>query len=186
MAESKAKIMQGKSTMHDTQNNTKSNAKQVSISILSERLADGIDLNLAIKQAHWNLKGPDFIGIHLMLDKFHEEVDEFNDMVAERITQLGGTAKGTVAAVAEGSQLAPYPLDIFAIADHLAALIDRYAVYANSVRKNIDETDDAGDAVTCDLLTEISRGVDKQLWFLEAHVQEPPKPMRDGDKKGKR
>ena len=186
MEKQKSKSGNAVSLMHQTQNDTKSNAKQVSISTLSDRLADGIDLMLSIKQAHWNLKGPSFIGIHLMLDNFHKDFDEYNDMVAERITQLGGTAKGTSAAVIETSKLAPYPLDIYKIADHLAALIDRYGAYANAVRKNIDDVDDAGDAGTADLLTEISRAVDKQLWFLEAHVQEPEGMMRDGDGQGRR
>ncbi len=169
---------------HETRNDT--NSKAVSIDTLQKRLADGIDLALDIKQAHWNLKGPSFIGIHLMLDGFRDEVDEYNDSIAERITQLGGTAKGTVQSVSETSQLAAYPLDTYAIADHLAALIDRYAVYGNAVREDIDTTDEAGDADTADLLTEVSRGIDKQLWFLEAHVQEPTGQMRDGDGAGKR
>ena len=172
--------------MHTTRNDTKSNAKSVSIDTLQARLADGIDLSLVIKQAHWNLKGPQFIGIHLMLDGFRDEVDDYNDKVAERITQLGGTARGTVQAVNAETQLAAYPLDTYAVGDHLAALIDRYALYGNAVRKNIDDTDEAGDAGTSDLFTEVSRGIDKQLWFLEAHVQEPTGPMRDGDGAGKR
>ena len=172
--------------MHETRNDTKSNAKKVSLDTLQARLADGIDLSLTIKQAHWNLKGPQFIGIHLMLDGFRDEMDDYNDKVAERIIQLGGTAKGTIQAVDAQTQLAPYPLDTYAVADHLAALIDRYATYANSVRQNIDDTDEAGDAGTSDLFTEVSRGVDKQMWFLEAHVQEPTGQMRDGDHAGKR
>ena len=172
--------------LHETQNDTKSNAKRVSTEALNARLSDGIDLALAVKQAHWNLKGPQFIGIHLMLDGFRDELDDYNDKVAERITQLGGTARGTATAVAQASQLAPYPLDAYRVADHLAALIDRYAVYANAVRQNIDDTDEAGDAGTADLFTEVSRGVDKHLWFLEAHVQEPTGEMRDGNHAGKR
>lgn len=168
--------------MHATRNDTTSNAKTVSIDLLSKRLADGIDLALTIKQAHWNLKGPQFIGIHEMLDGFRAEMDDFNDKVAERIAQLGGTAKGTLQAAAAATALDPYPTDIYAIADHLAALIDRFAAYANAVRENIDETDEAGDPGTADLFTEVSRGVDKQLWFLEAHVQEPTGKLRDGDK----
>ncbi len=189
MANAAVKIPQSAATherMHQTRNDTKSNAKEVSIDTLGKRLADGIDLALAVKQAHWNLKGPQFIGIHLMLDGFRDELDDYNDKVAERITQLGGTARGTATAVAAESQLNPYPLDTYKIADHLSALIDRYSVYANAVRQNIDDTDDAGDAGTADLFTEVSRGVDKQLWFLEAHVQEPTGDMRDGDSAGKR
>ena len=168
---------------HQTRNDTKSNAKNVSIDALNARLADEIDLALAIKQAHWNLKGPQFIGIHLMLDDFRKAVDGYNDKVAERAVQLGATALGTTAIVAATTKLTPYPTDVYAIADHLAALIDSYAGYANAVRKNIDETDDAGDPDTADLFTEVSRGVDKQLWFLEAHVQEPTGNMRDGDRR---
>ena len=167
---------------HQTRNDTDSNAKQVSVQALNARLADGIDLALAVKQAHWNLKGPSFIGIHLMLDGFRAEIDDLNDKVAERAVQLGATAFGSTQAVAEQTKLPAYPTGIYAIADHVAALIDGYAAYANAVRKNIDETDEAGDPDTADLFTEISRAVDKQLWFLEAHVQEPTGEMRDGNK----
>ncbi len=172
--------------MHRTRNDTESNARKVAMASLQGRLSDGIDLALVIKQAHWNLKGPEFIGVHLMLDGFRDQMDDFNDKVAERIVQLGGTALGTTQTVAAESKLAAYPVDIYDIGDHLAALIDRFAVYANAVRENIDETDEAGDPDTSDLFTEVSRAVDKQLWFLEAHVQEPKGRMRDGDGAGKR
>jgi starvation-inducible DNA-binding protein len=164
---------------HKTRNNTDSNAKKVSIDALNARLADGIDLALAIKQAHWNLKGPQFIGVHLMLDGFRTEIDDLNDKVAERAVQLGATAFGSTQVVAERTKLPPYPTGIYAIADHIAALIDSYATYANAVRENIDETDEAGDPDTADLFTEISRAVDKQLWFLEAHAQEPSGTFRN-------
>jgi starvation-inducible DNA-binding protein len=169
--------------IHTTRNNLPDNAKTVVIGLLNARLADGIDLALATKQAHWNLKGPQFIAVHEMLDGFRDELDEWNDTIAERATQLGGTALGTTQTTAAATQLDAYPTDIYAIADHLAALIDRYATYANAIRKNIEEADDAGDANTADIFTEVSRGVDKQLWFLEAHVQEPMGSMRDGDAK---
>jgi starvation-inducible DNA-binding protein len=168
---------------HRTRNALASNSKSTSIGLLNARLADGIDLALATKQAHWNLKGPQFIGIHEMLDGFRADQDEWNDEMAERVAQLGGTALGTTQAVGSASKLPPYPTDIYAIADHLAALIDRYADYGNALRENIDAADDAGDADTADLFTEVSRGIDKQLWFLEAHVQEPTGAIRDGDGK---
>jgi starvation-inducible DNA-binding protein len=166
--------------LHKTANDLKNNAKAVAMEILQARLADSIDLGLITKQAHWNLKGPQFIGVHLMLDKFREEQDEWSDMIAERITQLGGTARGTVQEVAKDTSLPSYPTDIYAIPDHVNALIARYAACANAVRQNIDDTDEAGDADTADLLTEVSRGLDKQLWFLEAHVQEPSAFPRKG------
>ena len=172
--------------LHPTRTRLESNARNVAIEVLNKRLADGLDLSLITKQAHWNLKGPQFIGIHLMLDGFRTEQDDLNDKMAERITALGGTALGTTQTITAGSQLTPYPTDIYRVADHLAALIDRYSVYANSVRENIDETDEAGDPDTADLLTEVSRAIDKQLWFLEAHAQEPTGEMRDGDGRGER
>ena len=178
--------MATKQRLHPTRTKLESNARTVAIEVLNKRLADGLDLALITKQAHWNLKGPQFIGIHLMLDGFRTEQDDLTDKMAERITALGGTALGTTQTITAGSQLAAYPTDIYRIADHLAALIDRYSVYANSVRENIDETDEAGDPDTADLLTEVSRAIDKQLWFLEAHVQEPTGEVRDGDGHGAR
>ena len=121
-----------------------------------------------------------------MLDGFRTEQDDLNDKMAERITALGGTAFGTTQDITRDSQLAPYPTDIYKVADHLAALIDRFSVFGNSVRENIDDTDEAGDPDTADLLTEVSRAIDKQLWFLEAHVQEPTGEPRDGDGTGAR
>lgn len=157
---------------HPTKNDVKSNAKQVSIGLLNARVADGIDLALLTKQAHWNLKGPQFIAIHEMLDGFRDQIDEAVDLMAERVVQLGGTALGTSQVVAETTTLKPYPTDIYAIHDHLAALIDRFAQVASAVRTGIDRTAEAGDADTADIFTEISRDLDKALWFLEAHVQE--------------
>ena len=164
--------------LHKTNNNLKDNAKASSMVLLEQNLANGLDVANMTKQAHWNLKGPQFIGIHLMLDQFRDQQDEWNDSMAERIVQLGGTAKGSTQAVGERTGLPPYPLDIYAIADHIKALIDRYAQHANAVRRSIDEADEAGDADTADLFTEVSRGLDKQLWFLEAHTQEPSGSFR--------
>ena len=147
-----------------------SNARNEVIGLLNERLQDGIDLALATKQAHWNLKGPGFIGVHLMLDGFRKELDGHVDTVAERVAQLGGIALGTTQAVAAGSDLKPYPTEIVAVQDHLAALIERYADAANKVREAIDACDEAGDADTADLLTGLSRTLDKALWMLEAHL----------------
>jgi starvation-inducible DNA-binding protein len=159
--------------MHQTRNDLPSNTKTAAIGLLNARLADTIDLALLTKQAHWNLKGPQFIAIHEMLDGFRTQIDDYVDTMAERVVQLGGTALGTTEAVAKATTLAPYPTDIYAIKDHLAALIDRYSKVSNAIRRAIDATAEAGDADTADIFTEASRGLDKALWFLEAHVQEP-------------
>ncbi|AQS87430.1 DNA starvation/stationary phase protection protein Dps [Neoasaia chiangmaiensis NBRC 101099] len=178
--------MPNKNTLHTTQNALQSNAKTVSIETLNARLADMIDLALITKQAHWNLKGPQFIGVHEMLDGFRDTIDDGTDKIAERAVQLGGTAYGTTQDVTKNSGCTPYPTNIYRIADHISALIDRYATVANNIRQSIDITDEAGDADTADLFTEVSRALDKNLWFLEAHVQEPTGTMRDGDHKGSR
>jgi starvation-inducible DNA-binding protein len=155
-----------------TKNGLKSNAKTVSIEVLNARLADGIDLALLTKQAHWNIKGPQFIALHEMIDTFRTEIDGHVDTIAERVVQLGGTALGTTQAVSAASKLAAYPTDIHKSKDHLAALIDRYATAANLAREAIDQTDEAGDKDSADIFTAYSRALDKALWFLEAHVQE--------------
>lgn len=157
---------------HKTLNNLASNAKKTAIELANKNLAAMIDLALVTKQAHWNLKGPQFIGVHTMLDGFRDGLDEHVDIIAERVVQLGGTAIGTTQAVGETSILKPYPTDIYAVKDHLAALIERYSDAANFMRKSIDDADEAGDADTADIFTAASRTLDKNLWFLEAHVQE--------------
>ena len=156
--------------LHKTRNSQ--NSKGVAMELLQARVADAIDMSLITKQAHWNLKGPQFIGVHLMLDNFRKEQDEYVDTMAERIIQLGGTVRGTVQEVGKRTKLESYPVDIYQVSDHIHALIERYAAVANAIRANIDEVDDAGDADTADIFTEVSRGIDKQLWFLEAHTQE--------------
>lgn len=157
---------------HPTLNDLNANAKQTAIELLNARLAEGIDLALLTKQAHWNLKGPQFIAVHEMLDGFRTQLDGHVDTMAERVVQLGGTALGTTQTVAKATTLAPYPTDIYATKDHLSALIERYGAVANSVRHSIVQSDEAGDADTADIFTAASRDLDKALWFLEAHVQE--------------
>lgn len=158
--------------MHKTQNNIPSNVKVSSIALLNKNLAALIDLSLVTKQAHWNLKGIQFIAIHEMLDGFRDELDDHADTVAERAVQLGGTALGTTQVVEKATILSAYPTDIYAIKDHLNALIKHYADTANLVRRSIDEADEIGDKDTADIFTAASRALDKALWFLEAHIQE--------------
>jgi starvation-inducible DNA-binding protein len=153
-------------------NDLPANTKAVSVGILNARVADAIDLALLTKQAHWNIKGPSFIALHEMIDGFRTEIDTHVDTMAERVVQLGSTALGTTQAVAGATTLPPYPTDIHKTKDHLAALIERYAKLGSALGAAIDATAEAGDADTNDLLIAFSRALDKQLWFLEAHVQE--------------
>jgi starvation-inducible DNA-binding protein len=107
-----------------------------------------------------------------MLDGFRGQVDEWTDLMAERVVQLGGTALGTAQVVSAATTLPAYPTDIYRVEDHLKALAERYGRVANAVRKAIAASEEAGDAGTADIYTEVSRGLDKQLWFIEAHLQD--------------
>lgn len=149
----------------------KANAKSAVIDVLNARLADAIDLALITKQAHWNLKGPNFIAVHEMLDPMRAQLDAHVDTIAERIAQLDGIALGTSQAIAKATTIEAYPTDIRKVADHLAALAERYATLANQVREDIDTTDEAGDADAADILTAFSRDLDKNLWFIKSHLE---------------
>jgi starvation-inducible DNA-binding protein len=142
------------------------------IVILNERLSDAIDLQSQVKQAHWNVKGPHFIALHELFDKISDAMLEQIDEIAERITSLGGTAEGTVAVAARRSKLKNYPLSITSGRDHLLYLSTQLSVYGKSVRGAIEATADLSDADTADLFTQLSREIDKYLWFLEAHLQD--------------
>lgn len=142
------------------------------IGILNDHLANAIDLQTQVKQAHWNVKGPHFIALHELFDKISDSVLEHIDEIAERVTTLGGTAEGTVAVAAKRSKLKNYPLSITAGKDHLFYLSTQISVFGKAVRAGIDESATLGDADTADLLTGISRELDKYLWFLEAHLQD--------------
>ncbi|PYT18186.1 MAG: DNA starvation/stationary phase protection protein Dps [Acidobacteria bacterium] len=138
---------------------------------MNRRLASAVDLHTQMKQAHWNVKGPSFIGLHELFDKVDEAVESCVDMIAERIVQLGGIAEGTLRAAAKRSRLPEYPLTIASGKEHVEMLSRALAYFGETARKAIDQTDEIGDKGTADIFTEISRGVDKDLWFVEAHAQ---------------
>ncbi len=156
--------------MHRTKNDLPQKARTKVIATLGDRLADATDLMLQTKQAHWNVKGPNFIALHELFDKINESSEEWVDLIAERIVQLGGTAEGTVQATAKRTSLPPYSLSIVDGEDHVEALSSALAAFGKKVRAAIDKTGKAGDADTADLFTEVSRDVDKYLWFVEAHA----------------
>ena len=155
--------------LRKTENSLADNIKKSSIALLNLRMAETIDLALATKQAHWNMRGRQFIAVHEMVDGFRAQLDGHVDVMAERAVQLGGIALGTTQDVEKTSKLPPYPTDIHKVTEHLDALIVRYGQVANNIRKAIGDVDEAGDADTADIFTQVSRDLDKALWFLEAH-----------------
>ena len=139
--------------------------------LMNQRLASAVDLQLQMKQAHWNVKGPSFIGLHELFDKVDEAVENYVDMIAERIVQLGGIAEGTVRVAAARTRLAEYPLQIAEGMVHVEAVARALSTFGAEARTTIDEANALDDADTADLFTEVSRGIDKWLWFVEAHSQ---------------
>ena len=142
------------------------------IDLLNQQLADTFDLYSQTKQAHWNVKGPQFIALHELFDKLAGQLEGSIDDIAERAVALGGVATGTVRMAANDTRLPEYPLDISMGLAHVEALVERYSHLAASTRQAIDKANNANDADTADLFTQLSRELDKALWFLEAHLQE--------------
>lgn len=157
--------------MYETENDISLQRRTELNTLMNQRLADAVDLQMQLKQAHWNVKGPSFIGLHELFDKVDEAVESYVDMIAERIVQLGGVAEGTVRISAARSRLAEYPLAIAAGMAHVEAVARALSTFGQAARSTINEADELGDADTADLFTEISRGIDKWLWFVEAHSQ---------------
>ncbi len=160
--------------LYRTKNDLPEETRVEAITLLNQRLADCIDLQTQCKQAHWNVKGPQFIALHKLFDEVNEEVEDYIDLIAERIVQLGGIAEGTVGAVAKRTALIDYPLTLTTGAEHVAALSDALAGFGRTARIGIEEMNELEDADSADILTEISRGTDKWLWFVEAHLQDTP------------
>ena len=156
--------------MYETRNDLSPDTRTQMVQLLNARLADAIDLRTQLKVAHWNVKGPQFIALHKLFDDIAEDADEYVDLLAERAVQLGGTADGTARQVAERTSLDEYAANGSA-EQHVAAVADVLADFGESVRKAISASSDADDQDTADIFTEISRGIDKWLWFVEAHLQ---------------
>jgi starvation-inducible DNA-binding protein len=159
------------SKMYETENDISKSSRVELNALMNQRLASAVDLQLQMKQAHWNVKGPSFIGLHELFDKVSEAVEDYVDLIAERIVQLGGIAEGTVRVAASRTRLAEYPLEIAEGMAHVEAVARALSTFGAEARTTIDEANALDDADTADLFTEISRGIDKWLWFVEAHYQ---------------
>jgi starvation-inducible DNA-binding protein len=157
--------------MFKTKNDIPEATRVKVVELLNARLADCIDLQTQIKQAHWNVKGPNFIALHELFDKINEDVEDYVDDIAERAVQLGGMAEGTARVVAKRSSLLEYPVNAADGRSHVEALSSALAAFGEAARKAIDQANELNDLDTADLFTGVSRGIDKWLWFVEAHLQ---------------
>lgn len=157
--------------MYETENDISQPSRAELCALLNQRLADAVDLQTQMKQAHWNVKGPHFIGLHELFDQVDEAVESYVDLIAERIVQLGGIAQGTARVAAARSRLEEYPLNIADGHAHVEAVSKALSTFGREARQTIEQADELDDADAADIFTEISRGVDKWLWFVEAHTQ---------------
>jgi starvation-inducible DNA-binding protein len=157
--------------MYATKNDLPEPTRTKVAHLLNARLADAIDLQTQMKQAHWNVKGPSFIALHELFDQINEAVEDYVDLIAERVVQLGDIALGPVRSVAQRSQQKEYPLTISSGRDHVEAVASALSTFGKAARAAIDASDELRDNDTADIFTEVSRGVDKWLWFVEAHLQ---------------
>ena len=140
------------------------------IELLNQHLADAFDLFSQVKQAHWNVKGLNFIAIHELFDAVAHEVLEAVDAIAERATALGGAAQGTARMAVQNSRLEEIADGPIQSEDALKMVVERVGKFANDARAAIDTATEAEDTVTADLFTEIVRELDKQIYFLDSHL----------------
>jgi starvation-inducible DNA-binding protein len=144
--------------------------RQAIVALLNARLADSTDLRTQVKWAHWNVKGLHFIQLHELFDSVAAHLEEQTDTIAERITTLGGVANGTVREAAAKSGLKEAELTASDGPSMLKFLVHNVAHHANALRGAVQESGDLGDPITADLFTQLTRELDKDLWFLEAHL----------------
>jgi starvation-inducible DNA-binding protein len=157
--------------MYHTSNTLSENIRSKSAELLNRHLAAAIDLHAQVKQAHWNVRGPAFIAIHELFDKVADVVEDYSDTIAERAAALGGTAEGTIQMAIKRSFLEQYKLGVAGEQAHITAVTASLAAFGDSARKAIDEAAAFGDQDTSDVFTEVSRGIDKQLWLVESHLR---------------
>ena len=145
--------------------------REAMVQLLNQQLADTFDLYSQVKHAHWNVKGPQFYPLHLLFDELAGKLAEYVDTIAEQATALGGTAKGTVRMTAAASRLPELAAGTLNSVSCVETLAVRFGALTKTTRTAIETAASSGSADTADLFTEVSRGLDKALWFLEAHLQ---------------
>ena len=158
-------------TAFETRNSLDEEPRDRVITRLNKLLADSLDLQFQAKVAHWNVRGLHFLPQHELFDQLHAEALGWTDLIAERIGQLGGLAEGNVQTVSARSTLDVYPQDVVPGEEHTRRVAKALSTFGGNGRSGIEFAGENGDEVTADILTEITRGADKILWFVEAHLQ---------------
>jgi starvation-inducible DNA-binding protein len=146
-----------------------------SIMILNQLLADSITIYYLYKKHHWQMAGPTFYQLHLLLDKHAEEIEETVDLLAERIQSLGGVSLAMPFDVAERTKIERPPIGEEDIPAMLARTANAHALIIKELRDGIEVTNDSKDAGTNDLLvSDVLRVHELQLWFLTQHLVNTP------------
>ncbi len=138
--------------------------------LLQKQLSTYNDLHLTLKHVHWNVVGPNFIGVHEMIDPQVDLVRGYADEVAERIATLGGSPQGTPGSILKDRTCDDYSVGRDTVQAHLAALDLVYNGVIEDTRKGIDETEKL-DPVTQDILIDHSAELEKFQWFVRAHLE---------------
>lgn len=141
------------------------------IDLLNSCLADLLDLHSQFRQAHWNVRGRSFHAQHKLFEELAGMVADSLDELAERVAALGGAAKGTIRQAAASTRLAELNEQGGDELGFIRALAVQCAACGKQVRSGVETTAAAGDAGSSDLLTGISRDLDKALWILESHLR---------------
>jgi starvation-inducible DNA-binding protein len=156
--------------MRDTRNSLKENVRGKSVVLLGAAIIHALDLERQAKQAHWNVRGQTFMALHELFDRVADEARGYSDEAAERLVALGGEADGRPASIANRSTLKPYPAELDDERAHVQHLADALATFGGLARSGIDDAAGWGDQGTADLLTGMSRGLDKLLWMVGSHL----------------
>ena len=157
--------------MYSNRVSLSSDIKKKVVTILQVRLAEAADMHSQSKFAHWNVKGDNFYQLHLMFDQVAKVIGKQFDPIAERLTQLGGVANGTVRQASFVSTLPEYPVEVVAGMDHVRALADSLGQYCKGMRDASSKIDDIGDEPTSDFFNQLIVDAEEQLYFLESHLE---------------
>lgn len=160
-----------KQMLHATRISIPEKERSELIELLNHTLASAADLYTQCKHAHWNVKGMEFIALHKLFDELAHELEEQVDIIAERATSLGGSALGTIQSVVQNTHLRTYPTEPLTAQKHLEHLAHNFAILGELARKNIKVSEELEDMATNDLYIDLARMLDKNLWFIEAHLQ---------------